>query len=58
MGPVEALIVRSESQRDAALKRALEHAAARGVTAFAHMSIPLAELGAYQRAREAGTIRG
>ena len=56
MGPVETLIVRSESQRDAALKRALEHAAARGVTAFAHMSIPLADLGAYQRAREAGTV--
>jgi predicted amidohydrolase YtcJ len=56
MKPVEALIVRSESQRDVALKRALEHAAARGVTAFAHMSVPLAELGAYQRAREAGTM--
>ena len=56
MGPVEALIVRTESQRDAGLKRALEHAAARGVTAFAHMSIPLAELGAYLRAKKAGTL--
>ena len=54
MNPVEALIVRTEPQRDAALKRALEHAAARGVTAFAHVSVPLAELGAYLRAREGG----
>jgi predicted amidohydrolase YtcJ len=56
MNPVEALIVRTDAQRDAALKRALEHAAARGVTAFAHVSVPLAELGAYQRARRAHTL--
>jgi predicted amidohydrolase YtcJ len=56
MNPVEALIVRSESQRDAALKRALEHAAARGVTAFASVSVPLGELGAYLRAKNAGTL--
>jgi predicted amidohydrolase YtcJ len=56
MNPVEALIVRTEPQRDAALKRAMQHAATRGVTAFAHVSIPLAELGAYQRARKTGTM--
>jgi predicted amidohydrolase YtcJ len=56
MNPVEALIVRTDAQRDAALKRALEHAAARGVTAFAHVSVPLAELGAYQRARQAHAL--
>ena len=46
----------SEAQRDAALERALEYAAERGVTAFAHVSVPLTELGAYQRARKAGTL--
>jgi predicted amidohydrolase YtcJ len=46
----------SEAQRDAALERALGYAAERGVTAFAHVSVPLAELGAYQRARKAGTL--
>jgi hypothetical protein len=56
MNPVEALIVRSDAERDAALKRALEHAAARGVTAFAHVSVPLGELGAYLRAKKAGTL--
>jgi len=44
------------AQRDAALKRALEYAAARGVTAFAHVSVPLSELGAYLRAKKAGTL--
>jgi predicted amidohydrolase YtcJ len=57
MGPVQAVIpAPSEAQRDAALKRALEHAAARGVTAFAHVSVPLGELGAYLRAKKAGTL--
>jgi predicted amidohydrolase YtcJ len=57
MGPVQDVIPSpTETQRDAALKRALEHAAARGVTAFAHVSIPLGELGAYLRARKAGTL--
>jgi predicted amidohydrolase YtcJ len=54
--PVEALIVRTEPQRDVALKRALEHAAARGVTAFANVSVPLEDLGAFLRARQAGTL--
>jgi predicted amidohydrolase YtcJ len=57
MGPVQAAIPPpTEAQRDAALKRALEHAAARGVTAFAHVSVPLDELDTYLRARKAGTL--
>lgn len=57
MGPVQAVIPKpSEEQRDRALRRALEHAAARGVTAFAHVSVPLDELGAYLRAKQAGTL--
>jgi predicted amidohydrolase YtcJ len=46
----------SEAQLDAALKRALEHAASHGVTGFAHVSVPLRELGAYLRAKKAGTL--
>jgi predicted amidohydrolase YtcJ len=57
MAPVQAVIpAPTEEQRDAALRRALEHAASHGVTAFAHVSIPLAELGAYLRAKRAGTL--
>jgi predicted amidohydrolase YtcJ len=57
MNPVEDVIPPpSEEQRDGALRRALRHAAERGVTAFAHMSVPLAELGAYLRARRAKTL--
>ena len=57
MGPVQAVIpAPTEAQRDAALKRALEHAAARGVTAFAHVSVPLSELGAYLRAKRDATL--
>ena len=57
MGPVNGVIpARTEAQRDAALRRALAHAAAHGVTAFAHVSVPLSELGAYLRAKQAGTL--
>jgi predicted amidohydrolase YtcJ len=57
MGPVQAVIPEpTNEQRDAALRRALEHAAANGVTAFAHVSVPLAELGAYLRAKAAGRL--
>jgi predicted amidohydrolase YtcJ len=57
MDPVAAVFpARTEAQLDAALKRALGHAAARGVTGFAHVSVPLSELGAYQRASRAGTM--
>jgi predicted amidohydrolase YtcJ len=57
MGPVQAVIhAPTEEQRDAALRRALAHAASHGVTAFAHVSVPLAELGAYLRAKRAGTL--
>lgn len=57
MDPVDAVFpVRTEAQYDAALQRALRHAASHGVTGFAHVDVPLAELGAYLRAREAGTL--
>ena len=57
IGPVEAARPEhSNAQLDAALKRALAHAASHGVTAFADVDVPLAELGAYLRAREAGTL--
>jgi predicted amidohydrolase YtcJ len=57
MTPVESAIPSpTDQQRDAALKRALEHAAAQGVTAFAHVDDTLADLGAYLRAKRAGTL--
>jgi hypothetical protein len=57
MGPVQRVIPEpTDDQRDAALKRALEHAARHGVTAFAHVSIPLADLATYLRAKRAGTL--
>jgi predicted amidohydrolase YtcJ len=57
MGPVSAVIPSpSNEQRDAALKRALQHAARHGVTGFSHVSAPLADLGAYLRAKAAGTL--
>ena len=34
----------------------MDHAAERGVTAVAHMSVPWRDLGAYLRAKEAGTL--
>jgi hypothetical protein len=57
MGPVQAVIPQpTDEQRDGALRRALEHAASFGVTAFAHVSAPLGDLGAYLRAKRAGTL--
>ncbi len=57
MEPVESAIPSpTDQQRDAALQRALEHAAANGVTAFAHVDDTLADLGAYLRAKRAGTL--
>jgi predicted amidohydrolase YtcJ len=57
MDPVYAVIPEpTPEQRDAALRRALEHAAANGVTAFAHVSAPRADLAAYLRAKAAGTL--
>jgi predicted amidohydrolase YtcJ len=57
MGPVQGVIPDpTDQQRDAALRRALEHAASKGVTSFAHVSVPLAELGSYLRAKAAGTL--
>jgi hypothetical protein len=57
MNPVlQAIPSATAEQRDAALRRALEHAASHGVTSFAHVSVELADLGAYLRARDAGTL--
>ena len=57
MNPILAVIPDpTDEQRDAALKRALGHAASHGVTAFAHVSAPLADLAAYLRAKRAGTL--
>jgi predicted amidohydrolase YtcJ len=46
----------TSAQRDAALRRALAHAASKGVTGFAHVSVALADLGTYLRAKKAGTL--
>ncbi len=46
----------SEAQLDAALARAVAFAASKGVTATNFMSAPTAWLGAFQRARAAGTL--
>lgn len=46
----------SEAQLDAALARALAFAASKGVTATNFMSAPRTWLGAFQRARAAGTL--
>lgn len=46
----------TEAQRDAALARAVAYAASKGVTAVNFMSAPTSSLGAFQRARAAGTL--
>ncbi len=46
----------TEEQRDAALARAVAFAASKGVTAVNFMSAPTSSLGAFQRARAAGTL--
>ena len=57
MGPVSRVIPSaSAAQRDAALRRAMEHAAARGVTTINHVSVEWPDLGAYLRARDAGAL--
>ncbi len=57
MGPVYAAMPPpSEAQLDAALARAVAFAASKGVTATNFMSAPTAWLGAFQRARAAGTL--
>ncbi len=57
MGPVAAVMpVASDEQRDRALRRAMEYAASKGVTAIAHVSVPTADLGAYLRAKQAGAL--
>ncbi|HEX6107411.1 MAG TPA: amidohydrolase [Gemmatimonadales bacterium] len=57
MGPVYAVLPpASPAQRDAALQRAMRHAASKGVTTVSHVSVPWPDLGAYLRARDAGTL--
>jgi predicted amidohydrolase YtcJ len=46
----------TDAQQDAALARALAFAGSKGVTAVNYMSAPAAWLGAFQRARAAGTL--
>jgi predicted amidohydrolase YtcJ len=46
----------SDAQRDAALRRALAHAASKGVTGFANMSVDPADLHTYLRAKQAGAL--
>jgi predicted amidohydrolase YtcJ len=58
MGPVNAVIpAPTAEQRDRALRRAMDHAVARGVTSVAHVSVPWGDLGAYLRAKEAGDLK-
>jgi predicted amidohydrolase YtcJ len=47
----------SDEQRDRALRRAMDHAVARGVTTVSHVSVPWADLGAYLRAKQAGDLQ-
>jgi predicted amidohydrolase YtcJ len=57
MGPVYGVVPpASAEQRDRALRRAMDHAASKGVTTVAHVSVPWGDLGAYLRARDAGTL--
>ncbi|MDQ3137162.1 MAG: amidohydrolase, partial [Gemmatimonadota bacterium] len=57
MAPVDRAIPQpTDAQRDAALRRALAHAASNGVTAFAHVSVVPADLGTYLRAKAAGAL--
>ena len=56
-GPVAAVIpVPSESQSDAALTRAMEWAASKGVTAVADVDVPWYEVAALRRAHAAGKL--
>lgn len=56
-GPVSAVIpIPSESQSDAALSRAMEWAASKGVTAIADVDVPWYEVAALRRAHAAGEL--
>jgi predicted amidohydrolase YtcJ len=56
-GPVTAIIpIPSERQSDAALSRAMEWAAGKGVTAVADVDVPWYEVAAIRRARAAGKL--
>ena len=57
MAPVQQAVPEpTDAQRDAALRRALTHAASRGVTAFSHVSVTPADLGTYLRAKASGSL--
>jgi predicted amidohydrolase YtcJ len=57
MGPVQAAIPSaSDAQRDAALRRAMQHAASKGVTTVNHVSVAWPDLGAYLRAKASGGL--
>jgi predicted amidohydrolase YtcJ len=57
MAPVERVIPDpTPAQRDAALDRAMRHAAERGVTATSHVSVPWLDLEAYRRAERVGRL--
>jgi hypothetical protein len=55
--PVQAVIpIPSESQSDAALQRAMDWAASKGVTAVANVNVPWYEVAALRRAHAAGRL--
>lgn len=57
MAPVYGVMpAAAAAPRDAALRRAMQHAASRGVTTVNHVSVPWPDLGAYLRARDGGTL--
>ncbi len=57
MNPVFAAIpAPTPAQLDAALQRAEAYAASKGVTSVSHVSASFADLGAYLRAKQAGTL--
>ena len=46
----------TDAQRDSALARAMAFSASKGITAIGFVSVPFADLGAFQRARAAGRL--
>ena len=46
----------TDAQRDSALSRAMAFSASKGITAIGFVSVPLADLGAFQRAKAAGRL--
>lgn len=57
MDPVDDVVPPpTEEQRNAGLRRAMVYAASKGVTATAHVSVPLTDLGTYLRAKRQGEL--